>query len=113
MGKAAARKRTTKFHGDPVLDQLNAASAKNLLVTNLISMGWRLAIMVLLPIFIGVQLDKRFDSAPSLTLAAFFIAIFGASLLIYKTYGEMNAMQAIEDAKKAKRSKKVKRTTNV
>lgn len=112
MGKAAS-KRPTKFKGDPVQDQLKVINARSMLVTNMISMGWRLAIMVLLPIFIGAQLDKRFDSSPSLTLAAFFIAVFGASMLIYKTYNEMNTLQAIDDARKAKRSMKRKRSTNV
>ncbi len=103
MGKAGAKKRTTKIKSDPVMDQLSAVSAKSLLVGNIINMGWRLGIMVLGPIFIGVQLDKKFDSSPSLTLAAFFIAIFGSSLLIYRTYSEMNAATEIIEAKKAKR----------
>lgn len=113
MGKAAAQKRTTKFKGDPVLDQLKVVSARNMLITSLFSMGWRLAIMVLLPIFIGVQLDKKLNSAPSITLAAFFIAIFGASMLIYKTYNEITTLQNIEDARAAKRAKKRKRSNNV
>ncbi len=113
MGKAAARKRTTtKYKGDPVLDQLTAIDARSMLMGGLVGMGWRLALMVLVPIFIGVQLDKRFDSSPSLTLAAFFVAIFGAGVLIYNTYSEINAQQAIEDARQAKRTKKRKRMNN-
>lgn len=106
------RGRAKKFKGDPIADQLVMASAKNLLITNVISMGLRLALTILLPIFAGVQLDKRFDSAPSLTLAAFFIAIFGASLLIYKTYVEMTAEIAASDKTKTKRIRKAKRTND-
>lgn len=113
MGKAAAQKRPTKFKGDPVLDQLRVIDARNMLIVNIFGMGWRLALTVLLPIFVGVQLDKKFDSTPSLTLAAFFIAVFSASLLIYKTYNEMTTLQAIEDARKAKRAAKRKRSKNV
>lgn len=114
MGKkAAASKRSTKFKGDPVLDQLAVVNARSVLTENLIGMGWRLALMVLLPIFIGVQLDKKFDSSPSLTLAAFFIAVFGAGVLIARAYSEIQAEQQLEDARKAKRSKrKVNRSTN-
>lgn len=112
MGKAAARKRTTIKNSDPAVDALAMYSARNMMVTNMMSMGWRLAVMVLLPIFIGVQLDKRFDSAPSLTLAAFFIAIFGAGLLIYRTFNELTAEAALEEAKKAKRKKTVNRKIN-
>ena len=113
MGKAAARKRTTIKNSDPGVDALAMYGARNMLVANMMSMGWRLAIMVLLPIFIGVQLDKRFDSEPSLTLAAFFISIFGASMLIYRTFNELTTQAALEDAKKNKRKKTVTRKTNV
>lgn len=113
MGKAAKTRkvRQAKFV-DPALDQLAVLDARNMLVNNLFSMGWRLALTVLVPIFVGVQIDKKLDSSPSVTLAAFFIAVFGASLLIYRTYSDMTAQQLIADAKKAKRSKKSKRGVN-
>ncbi len=106
--------RAAKIESDPVADQLVAANAKNILIGNIVTMGFRLGIMVLVPIFAGVQLDKRFDSAPSLTLAAFFIAIFGSSLLIYKTYAEMAAQTAESDKVKTKtrRLKRLKRSKN-
>jgi hypothetical protein len=69
------------------------------------NIGWRLAIMILLPLFIGVQLDKKFDSSPSITLAAFFIAIFGAGVIINKTYKEINA-QTAEQFKKTTKTRK-------
>lgn len=109
MGKAAARKRTTKFKSDPVLDQLAAANAKSMLFANMFSMGWRLALMVLIPIFAGVQLDKKFDTSPSLTLAAFFIAVFGAGLLIARTFNEMTRQQLMEDEKAAKRKLRLRK----
>ncbi len=114
MGKIFKRAKRTKAANDPIMDHLAVVNARTLLISNLIGMGWRLALVVLVPIFAGVQLDKRFDSAPSLTLAAFFIAIFAASMLIYKTYVEMSAQAASEEAKKAKRrANKVKRETDV
>ncbi len=112
MGKAARRERTTTKNSDPTLDALAMFDAKNMMVSEIITMGWKLAIMILLPIFIGVQLDKKFDSEPSLTLAAFFIAIFGAGLMIYKTFNELTAQAALDEAKKSKRKKTVKRNKN-
>lgn len=112
MGKAATRKRTTIKNSDPALDYLSMYSARNMLFTNLIGMGWRLALMVLIPIFIGVQLDRRFDSEPSLTLAAFFVAIFGASMLIYRTYAELMADAAEAERTQSKRKKTVKRSSD-
>ncbi len=95
------------------MDQFLAASAKTALLGNVFSMGWRLALTVLLPIFVAVQLDKRFGTTPSLTLAAFFIAIFAAGLLIYKTYVEMTAEQYTLTEQKSKRMKKFNRSKDV
>jgi len=95
------------------VDQFLGASAKTALLGNVFSMGWRLALTVLLPIFVGVQLDKRFGTSPSLTLAAFFIAIFAASLLIYKTYVEMTAEESRLVGQKSKRTKKFNRSKDV
>lgn len=103
MGKSAARKRTTKFKGDPVMDQLAVVNARSMLVGNIISMGWRLALTVLIPLFAGVQLDKKFGTKPSFSLAAFMIAVFGVGLLISQTYSQMRAEQELEDAKEKKR----------
>lgn len=111
MGKAATRKRTTKFKGDPVVDQLAVAQARGTFFTELFGIGWRLALVVLIPIFIAVQLDKKFDTAPSLTLAAFFIAIFMAGMLIAKTYSQIQADQLVADMKAAKQKRK--RSQNV
>jgi F0F1-type ATP synthase assembly protein I len=112
MGKAATRKRTTIENSDPALDALAVFQARNMLVSEIVTMGWKLALMVLLPIFIGVQLDNRFNTKPSLTLAAFFIAIFGAGVMIFKTYNDLMTQAALEQASPIK--KKVKKNkTNV
>lgn len=111
MGKAAASKRTTSKTGDPVVDQLAVIDAKNMFFGNLIGMGMRLAVMVLIPIIAGVQLDKRLDTSPNFTLGAFFLAIFGASYLIWKTYTGMQREQLLVDMKKSKR--KTRRSASV
>ncbi len=112
MGKAASSKQTTTKNSDPALDALAMFNARNMMVSEIVTMGWKLAIMILIPIFIGTQLDNRFDTKPSFTLAAFFIAIFGASLLIYKTYNELNAQAALEEANNSKQKKSVKKGKN-
>lgn len=111
MGKAAQRKRTTFKTGDPVVDQMAVIDAKNMFFGNLIGMGLRLAVMVLIPIIAGVQLDKRLNTSPNFTLGAFFLAIFGASYLIWKTYASMQREQLLADLKKSKR--KIKRSASV
>lgn len=109
MGKNnSSKKRKNSRYIDPALDQITPVDAKSMLFSNMISMGWRLAIMVLLPIFIGVQIDRRLDSSPSVTLAAFFIAVFGAGLLIYRSYKELNTELLQDEQKKSKRRRKIK-----
>lgn len=112
MGKAASRERTTTKNSDPALDTLAMFDARNMMVSEIVTMGWKLAVMILLPIFIGVQLDNRFGTKPSLTLAAFFLSIAGAFYLIYKTYNELMIQAAVDDAVKAKK-KPIKRSKNV
>lgn len=99
-----------KKYTDPAVDQLAVIDARNMFFSNLVGMGWRLAVMVLIPLFIGVQIDKRFDTSPNFTLGAFFIAIAGAGYLIWKTYQGMQREQLLADMKKSKRN--VKRSTN-
>lgn len=106
MSKSAVRRKTTKFKGDPVVNELAVINARGMFFSNLLGMGWRLALIVLVPIFAAVQLDKKFDSKPSLTLAAFFIAVFGAGMLIARTYNDMARQQALDDAKAAKRKQR-------
>lgn len=113
MGKTSRTKvKRQSRYVDPAvesIDQLAVIDARNMLFSNFVSMGWRLAIMVLVPIFIGVQIDKWLDSSPSVTLAAFFIAIFGAGVLIYRTYIDMNTqtmMQSQTKSTKKSRGKK-------
>lgn len=60
------------------------AARKDFVVTT-VNMGWQLAITVLVPVFIGVKLDDYFDSQPSYTLAALFIAIGMAVMVVART----------------------------
>ncbi len=115
MGKAATRKRTTNTKSDPSTDYMMLFDARNQLVAASLNMGWQLALTVLIPLFIGVKLDQRFDSAPSLTLTALFFAIAGSAVLISRTFKDMTRQQtALDNEQKFKRTtKKVKRIKNV
>lgn len=106
MGNNAARKRTTSKTGDPVVDQLAVIDARSMFFGSLVSMGMRLALIVLLPILLGVQLDKKFDTAPNFTMGAFFLAIFGSSYLIWSTYNNIQREQLLADMKKSKKRKR-------
>jgi F0F1-type ATP synthase assembly protein I len=48
-----------------------------------LSMSWQLAIVVLVPIIGGFELDKALDILPVLTIAGFFIAMTGMALVVW------------------------------
>lgn len=100
MGKAAAKsKTTTPAQGE--LEQLIDSSAKSMartqVVANLLGMGWRLAVAVLVPLLVGVQLDKRLGSEPAYTLSGFILAILLASYMIYREYQSIQSDQQHND----------------
>ncbi|MBA2279583.1 AtpZ/AtpI family protein [Candidatus Saccharibacteria bacterium] len=114
MGKTATRKRMTSNANDPAQDYLTMFDARSQLVAASLNMGWQLALTVLIPLFIGVKLDQRFDTSPSLTLTALFIAIAGSAVLITRTFKDMSQQQALVDAanKTKRKTKKVKARTD-
>jgi hypothetical protein len=47
-------------------------------------MSWQLAIVVLVPIIGGFELDKSLDTLPALTIAGFFVAMVGMALVVWR-----------------------------
>lgn len=89
--KAATDKSGNSVPGDVVQQSLNnALNAKRLFVVSTINMGWQLAGTVIIPVFLGVKLDERFDASPSYTLAALVIAIFGAVMVVKNNINQVN-----------------------
>ena len=50
-----------------------------------LNMSWQLAVTIIVPVIIGVQLDNHFNSSPSYTLAALFLAVFISCGVVVKT----------------------------
>ena len=73
------------------------------LITTTVNMGWRMAIMIVIPIIIGLKLDEHYDSKPSYVLTGFFLAIAGCAYIIYNEYKAIND-EAEELSNQAKRS---------
>jgi F0F1-type ATP synthase assembly protein I len=49
-----------------------------------LNMSWQLAVVVLVPIVGGYQLDKALDSVPFLTVVGFFIAMAGTAVVMWR-----------------------------
>lgn len=58
--------------------------AKNQFVYAVIGMSWQLALVVILPVVAGSQLEKHFDFAPYGVIAGFSIALIGAVLVVMR-----------------------------
>jgi len=49
-----------------------------------LNMSWQLAIVVLVPIIAGYELDKKLDTVPSLTILGFLLAMVGMALVVWR-----------------------------
>lgn len=49
-----------------------------------LNMSWQLAIVVLVPIIGGFELDQKLDTLPALTIAGFFVAMAGMALIVWR-----------------------------
>ncbi len=56
-----------------------------------LDMSWRLAIVVLVPILGGFELDKLLDSLPAFTIIGFFAAMAGMAYVVGRTLKEYNS----------------------
>lgn len=98
MGKAAAKRVMTTTPVEDELDRsLRVFAAQKQFVGAAVNMGWQLGLSVIIPVIIGVKLDERFNSTPSYTLAALFLATGGVVWVISNTIKQVNKEQAQKD----------------
>jgi F0F1-type ATP synthase assembly protein I len=56
-----------------------------ILIVAALDMSWRLAIVVLVPIIGGYELDKHLGSTPALTIIGFILAMIGLFLVLKRS----------------------------
>lgn len=49
-----------------------------------LNMSWQLAIVVIVPILVGSQMDKRLDLTPTMTVLGFIVAMAGTGYIMWK-----------------------------
>jgi F0F1-type ATP synthase assembly protein I len=64
-----------------------------------LSMGWQLALAVLVPVIGGFELDQHFNTSPLWTITGFIIAMVGTFAIIKKVLNEFNENINIKDKK--------------
>ncbi len=109
MNKAAAqRDETTTVAQDELdaqLQRINARASQQFFGATF-TLGWRLAITVLIPLIAGIKLDEHFHSSPSYTLAGFMIAAAAGASAVWATVKEVNKEQADQAAEGMKEEEK-------
>lgn len=86
MTKTTAPTKTPSPTGEPVDPTHDARykRARRDFFVGVMNMSWQLAVVVLVPILGGYQLDTTFDLSPLLTLVGFFIAMVGTALVVWR-----------------------------
>jgi F0F1-type ATP synthase assembly protein I len=70
------------------------ADAKQQFLSAALNMSWQLAITIIVPVVIGVELDNHFHSSPSWTLGGLFLGVFMSCGVVVKTIRGVQADQA-------------------
>ncbi len=95
MGQPAAQKKDPATPAQDEIEQyMRVINAKQLFIGTAAGMGWRLAVVVIIPLVAGVKLDDHFHTAPSLTLTGLIIASVASVLVVTKCVKEVNKIQA-------------------
>ena len=69
-----------------------------------LDMSWRLAVVVLVPIIGGFELDRRLNTSPLLTIVGFLLAMAGMAVVMWQTLQTANNLAAPKlTSKKEKR----------
>lgn len=82
----------TTVRGDStsVASTASRPTEKRQFVAAALDMSWQLAVVVLVPIFAGVQLDKHFGTEPSWMIAGFIVAAVGFGTVVWKAFSAFN-----------------------
>jgi F0F1-type ATP synthase assembly protein I len=65
-------------------------ASSTVFVSMVFDMSWRLAIVVLVPIIVGVELDHYFKAGYSYVIVGLVVALILAVLVVYRSYLEAN-----------------------
>jgi F0F1-type ATP synthase assembly protein I len=64
-----------------------------------LTMSWQLAIVVLIPVLGGFELDKKLHTQPFLTIIGFVLAIAGVVFVVWRQFQLVSQLSAARNAK--------------
>jgi F0F1-type ATP synthase assembly protein I len=83
-------------------DLLDKAAARQMFIMAATNMSWQLAIVVLVPVIGGYELDKAINSTPVATIIGLFIAMFGAAAVLRRQLQKFGPMPTTPTTKGSK-----------
>ena len=86
----------SKNHSDNPKKEMKASSQ---FIAATLTMSWQLAIVVLIPVIGGFEIDKHLGSSPVGTLIGFLIAMVGFGLVVKRTLDENSVDISSKDNK--------------
>ena len=63
-------------------------------ISMVLDMTWRLALVVLIPIILGVELDKHHKTHHAYLIAGFILATAGFIIVVFRSYKLANSMNS-------------------
>jgi len=81
-------------------DPLTAAEIRGTFFAAAMSMGWQLAVVVVIPIVGGYYLDQRLDKSATWEIVGFVVALLGFIVVVRRQLLDFNEMTKQEGHKK-------------
>ena len=72
-------------------------SPSSVFISMALDMSWRLAVVVLVPIIGGFELDQALDTSPLLVIVGFLLAMGGTALVMWRTLQVTNEASAKQE----------------
>ena len=89
MVKTAAKVKTT-YSEKSAKQYMGSLDIKQLFLSEAFNLGWRLVATFLVPVVLGVVLDKHYDSKPLYSLIGVGLAIVASIVTIQRTVKDVN-----------------------
>jgi hypothetical protein len=81
-------------------DPLGAVEIRSTFIAAALSMGWQLAVVVVVPIVAGYYLDQRLNVAAAWEIVGFVVALLGFVVVVRQQLNDFNDMTKQEGRKK-------------
>jgi F0F1-type ATP synthase assembly protein I len=75
------------------------SSPTTIFISMVLDMTWRLALIVLIPIILGVELDKHYKTHHYYLIVGFILALAGGIVVVYRSYKLANKLTRGERSK--------------